>query len=175
MNYESPIEILTSQIRFEYENNIMTAIQDYGVNVDKEELIKALKYDRDQYMKGYQDGLIDGGYHYKQLYLVENSGCNVTTYGLVWVRDSEFPRFREFIENLNKNSHYGCMPTIAVYKADMSEFKEIVYDPSKDCWDEDYVDKDYLLYLDGKTYTFVEEYGHFNKREVVIEGGREDD
>ena len=31
-----------------------------GVNVDKEELEKALRYDRHQYSKGYKDGYEDG-------------------------------------------------------------------------------------------------------------------
>ena len=34
----------------------MEAIRKVGVNVDKEELIKALQYDRNQYTKGYEDG-----------------------------------------------------------------------------------------------------------------------
>ena len=32
----------------------------YDINVNKEELIKALKYDRDQYEKGYDDGYDEG-------------------------------------------------------------------------------------------------------------------
>lgn len=54
--YEGPIE-LTSTITTEIDNEIYRAIIKHGVNVDKEELIKALKYDRDQYAKGYNDGL----------------------------------------------------------------------------------------------------------------------
>ena len=38
----------------------MEAIQYAQINVDKEELEKALKYDRDQYDKGYRDGLAKG-------------------------------------------------------------------------------------------------------------------
>ena len=37
------------------EENIFKAIQNVDINVDREELIKALKYDRDQYNKGYED------------------------------------------------------------------------------------------------------------------------
>jgi hypothetical protein len=44
------------QMRMEQENNIFKAIRDYGVDVDKDELIKALQYDRDQYEKGYING-----------------------------------------------------------------------------------------------------------------------
>ena len=54
--YQSPIEIITKQMRTQFEDNVFKAIQDYGIAVDKDELIKALKYDRDQYEKGYADG-----------------------------------------------------------------------------------------------------------------------
>jgi len=54
--YESPIEIISGKMRMEQENHIFKVIQDYGVNVDKDELIKALQYDRDQYEKGYING-----------------------------------------------------------------------------------------------------------------------
>lgn len=60
-DYKSPIEVVVdemhSQIMCDYENGIMKAIQRYNINVDKDELIKALQYDRQQYEKGYQDGL----------------------------------------------------------------------------------------------------------------------
>lgn len=55
--YESPIEIIEGAFTTEYENGVMTAVQKYGVNVDKEELIKALNYDREQYRKGFEDGV----------------------------------------------------------------------------------------------------------------------
>ena len=54
--YESPIAIIKGAFTTEYENGVMTAVQKYGVNVDKEELIKALNYDREQYRKGFEDG-----------------------------------------------------------------------------------------------------------------------
>lgn len=53
--YESPIEIIQTQLRTAVEDNIYKAIQSYDVVVDKDELIKALSYDRDQYAKGYAD------------------------------------------------------------------------------------------------------------------------
>lgn len=55
--YESPIRLIESQLRTEVENEIFRAIREVGVEVDKEELIKALQYDRDQYSKGYADGV----------------------------------------------------------------------------------------------------------------------
>lgn len=57
--YESPIRLIESQLRTEVENEIFRAIQEVGVDVDKDELIKALQYDRDQYQKGYEDGIKD--------------------------------------------------------------------------------------------------------------------
>ena len=55
MSYESPIEMIYGQMRIETENAICKAVQNVGVNVDKDELIKALQYDREQYQKGYKD------------------------------------------------------------------------------------------------------------------------
>ena len=58
--YKSPIEKICDEIQTqmvqEEENIVMKAIGEIGVNVDKEELIKALQYDRNQYTKGYEDG-----------------------------------------------------------------------------------------------------------------------
>lgn len=53
--YKSPIETIFKQMRTEHEANVWRAIQDCDIVVDKEELIKALKYDRGQYAKGYAD------------------------------------------------------------------------------------------------------------------------
>ena len=59
--YESPIEKiygeLQTKIEQEDENIVMKAVRDVGINVDKEELINALQYDRKQYTKGYSDAL----------------------------------------------------------------------------------------------------------------------
>ena len=48
-------ELQTKMIQ-EDENMVMKAVRKVGVNVDEEELIKALQYDRNQYTKGYEDG-----------------------------------------------------------------------------------------------------------------------
>lgn len=59
MNYESPITIMMKQIQNQIinqaENGIFKAVQDVGIFVDKDELVRALKYDRHQYEKGYHD------------------------------------------------------------------------------------------------------------------------
>lgn len=66
MDYKSPIEIAIGQFRLEQEKRIegevFKAIQDYGINIDKDELIRALRYDREQYDKGYEDGYDEGYY-----------------------------------------------------------------------------------------------------------------
>ncbi len=54
--YKSPIEIIYEQTQTQIENEIFRAVQRYAINVNKEELLKALKYDRQQYNKGYADG-----------------------------------------------------------------------------------------------------------------------
>lgn len=59
--YESPIEVFQSiemhsgLFDEEKDSMILKAVQGVGVNVDKDELLKALQYDRQQYNKGYQD------------------------------------------------------------------------------------------------------------------------
>lgn len=46
--------------RVEDEYLVTECIKKLEVNVDKEELLKALSYDRDQYDAGYRDGRADG-------------------------------------------------------------------------------------------------------------------
>ena len=61
--YESPISIYLSGIKTEMmkaqEEYVVSCVQRTGVNVNKEELIKALEYDRDQYRKGYSDAMLE--------------------------------------------------------------------------------------------------------------------
>ena len=39
------------------ENNILRAVQQQDIHVDKHELLRALQYDRSQYEKGYEDAM----------------------------------------------------------------------------------------------------------------------
>ncbi len=55
MSYKSPIELIMSDMQVKMECEILKAVQNVGVNVDKDELLKALQYDRNQYQKGYDD------------------------------------------------------------------------------------------------------------------------
>jgi hypothetical protein len=60
--YESPIKVdftepLIEQLKNEADEYVVRACQRMIPTVNKEELIKALQYDRDQYLRGYTDGL----------------------------------------------------------------------------------------------------------------------
>lgn len=62
--YESPITMYMGQMQEEIEKQeteqlLLTVNQTIGFDVNKEELIKALQYDREQYTKGYSDSKID--------------------------------------------------------------------------------------------------------------------
>ena len=54
--YKSPIEIIYGQMQTQIDGDIYRAVQSYDINVDKDELLRALMYDRNQYEKGFFDG-----------------------------------------------------------------------------------------------------------------------
>ncbi len=64
--YESPFDMVMTPLSITYEEvkkdidgqiieSVLKATQAVNVTVDKEELLRALRYDRDQYDKGYAD------------------------------------------------------------------------------------------------------------------------
>lgn len=59
-SYKAPIAITVAdaytQMLNSIEKDTMDAVAYYKIKVDKEELLKALAYDREQYEKGYGDG-----------------------------------------------------------------------------------------------------------------------
>lgn len=55
MNYKSPIDLIVAQAETEIENEIVRTVQRMGINIDKDELMRALAYDRNQYVRGYYD------------------------------------------------------------------------------------------------------------------------
>lgn len=61
--YNSPIEMLITDIQHQIvkqqDEEIYKAVMHFVPNIDKEELIRALQYDRNQYDKGYADGKAD--------------------------------------------------------------------------------------------------------------------
>ena len=58
--YESPINIIISELCTNLESDCLKSVQRYGFDVDKEELARALCYDREQYEKGHKDGYNEG-------------------------------------------------------------------------------------------------------------------
>lgn len=65
--YKSPVEIFISDIKHQMDEKLeeacYTAVIEYFPNVDKDELIRALRYDRQQYEQGYADGKRDAVIH----------------------------------------------------------------------------------------------------------------
>ena len=61
--YESPIQLymtdIQTQLIKQQEEQILKAVQRVAVGVGHDELHRALKYDREQYKKGYQDAIND--------------------------------------------------------------------------------------------------------------------
>ena len=57
--YNVPIELFQEDMIVKLEGTILKAVANVGVNVNKEELIKALNYDRKQYEKGYKDAMYE--------------------------------------------------------------------------------------------------------------------
>jgi hypothetical protein len=61
--YDPPISLALAEFQNGVEEQLGNGVMEYlysiDIHVDKEELIKALQYDRGQYEKGYQDGCRD--------------------------------------------------------------------------------------------------------------------
>lgn len=114
--YESPIQTyidkITSSIREDYatayEQKIVTEISSrIGVSVDKDELLRALAYDRNQYEKGFADGklsmcMYDSEEKVKEFYeklleklsIYDGVRSEVRWYGDVILKDM-FPHYEE--------------------------------------------------------------------------------
>lgn len=70
------------------EEQIYQTIKKYYVDVDKEELVKALSYDRDQYNKGYKDGFLEGAKAFAEKLKEETFECDVSLgYGRAYYDD----------------------------------------------------------------------------------------
>lgn len=55
--YKSPIEIFINDVNYSMEQAVLVAVSKVGINVNKDELIKALTYDRQQYEEGYRNAM----------------------------------------------------------------------------------------------------------------------
>lgn len=89
MSYESPIRLITDEYALKLiedeEQNIVKAVCNYGIDIDKDELVKLIHNDRKQYDKGYADGWRD-----MKKSLVRCGDCkhrgttNCTSYNAFW-------------------------------------------------------------------------------------------
>ena len=65
IGYVPPITLIVGEIETKMENDTIQAVQRYGIDVNRDELIKALNYDRDQYEKGFTMGYSRGYWNCK--------------------------------------------------------------------------------------------------------------
>ena len=108
----------------------------------------------------------------KQLYYIENVGCDTVTYGIAELTKEEFDVLISFIKDLNNNSYYGCMPTIDVYEASWSDFVEVPKERlNRKRFEVEYVDFEDRLYLKDKVYTWRNGYIDRDNLIPVIKGG----
>lgn len=63
MDWQSPIHMIQEEIAQkvanDLDNQVYQATMRVGIEVDKDELVKALEYDRNQYRRGYMDGFLN--------------------------------------------------------------------------------------------------------------------
>ena len=107
--YENPISAMYSDIAHKIvkdeEEHLMLEIQQViGYAVDKDELVKALRYDRNQYEKGYEDA--------KQKY------------------EKMLDKLADFLEGLELNVPCDCLVPIS----DECEKQCHYNIPTKECW-----------------------------------------
>ena len=55
--YKSPIEVIHAKVQRKMDDDILKVVTEYGITVNKQELLLALRYDRGQYQKGYDDAI----------------------------------------------------------------------------------------------------------------------
>lgn len=76
--YESPIQMISEDIIKDIvkkqDSVLLEAVHRVGFDVNKEELEKALLYDRNQWERGYADGKMDG-YHLRDVEIVRCEEC----------------------------------------------------------------------------------------------------
>ena len=101
-NYKSPIDIFRTEVEVKMEGEIMKAVQKIAPYVDKDELLKLLKNDRESYETGYDDGYDDGFNANKWIpcserlpigkeYLLEIDGLEYYKQMLTTTNDSDYP------------------------------------------------------------------------------------
>ena len=105
--YESPIELVYHEtfpkLIKQQEDLIMRGCLDVGVYVDKEELIKALQYDRGQYEKGFADGKPKKGEWISDRLIATSGG----TYGVKRCSICEY-YYQDVVNEWNYCPHCGA-------------------------------------------------------------------
>ena len=94
--YESPIMIadkIVTEVEKDLEGKLVAKTKLlYDIDIDPDELKKALMYDRDQYQKGYNDGKMDGYTEARKRFadLLENTFAEVVEKSLgKWESEDE--------------------------------------------------------------------------------------
>lgn len=105
--YESPIKAIHGEIQMQFEDGILKAVQSYGFDVSKEELAKALVYDRGQYDKGYKDGFASAINEFAEKFIFQavcqgcSGCCNCYELGRQ-MQCGEYKRYMEIAEQLKR-------------------------------------------------------------------------
>ena len=77
--YQSPIDVLIRDVQTQFQKGVdeqvHQAVVSVGINVDKDELLRALQSDRGQYRKGYADGVAEAVKHGEWEHLGGDEWC----------------------------------------------------------------------------------------------------
>ena len=91
----------------------------------------------------------------KKAYLIENVGCDDTTYAILELTQTEYELLAKAFEEINKNSGYSCQPKI---RFNLEDKVELIDGDYKDEFDYAKKTKDYysdVKAINGKIYKFV--------------------
>lgn len=72
--YEPPVKITCSPMDAKIAGEVLEFLTRVDIDINEEELIKAIKYDRQQYEKGYRDGIKEFAERLKER--KHECGCN---------------------------------------------------------------------------------------------------
>ncbi len=91
----------------------------------------------------------------KKAYLIENIGCDDTTYAILELTETEYEFLTKVFEEINKNSSYYCQPKI---KFNLEDKVELVNGDYEDEFDYRKKTNDYdsdTKKINGKIYKFI--------------------
>lgn len=119
LHYEEPVwdamnkaaEEVVANIRNDTDRMVIGACMKVGVSVDKDELVRALRYDRGQYEKGYADGSLAAAAEVEFFKKRICEFCGVTTPGSADPDNCEISGHGVWVElesGLTYYKHCGC-------------------------------------------------------------------